>query len=501
LNRGWLLILLLVSVHLSAQEAGQPAVLHRAGLVWVDCWFEPFWDRELHCGHFYPSRSTDKPEVRLPVVVIPARQAERHSSPILYLPGGPGMPVGLDARGLQRWLNWADNARWPHDLVLFDPRGTGLSQPKLDCPEIRLQDGRNLTRPLTAADDLRALQQSAAACYRRLQRTGFDPEAYSTARQVQDVVELMEMVGGHDWNLYGISYGSRLALQVLRQNSGRVRSLVLDSVYPPGVNGLLSRPAQFARAWEGLLLHCAADAECRLQYPQLGRDLDNLFFQLGRDPVLLKIEQWPSDQMTSLLLNDYRLLWMLFLESYQPRYRPRLIPAVMAATKGNFLPWQPIAADYLKEWLDPDFSHAVYLSTTCAEDLPGTTDDLYQKEVRRYPKVAAYTSEEWRLSPCRRWPVKPLTKIMRQPVRTTLPVLLLNGRHDAATLPEWAKAQFADVANGHHLVFEGSSHGVTWENPCAMAVAWEFLRDPQGWPLPPCLSEWERREMGSHRRQ
>ncbi|MGH8561945.1 MAG: alpha/beta hydrolase, partial [Nevskiales bacterium] len=348
--------------------------------------------------------------------------------------------------------------------------------------------------------DLRNLQQTAEACFGRLQEADFRPEDYSTPRQIRDVTELMQTLGGHDWNLYGISYGSRLALQVLRQSPDRIRSLILDSVYPPGVNGLISRPAQFARAWEGLLRDCVSDADCRLQHPRLGRDLDDLFRRLARDPVLLKIEQWPSDQVTPLLLNDYRLLWMLFLESYQPRYRPRLIPAVTAAVKGDFRPWQPIAADYLEVWLDPDFSHAVYLSTTCAEDLPGTTDESYQAELRRYPKLSAYMSEEWRLSPCHRWPVHALPEAMYRPVRSAVPVLLLNGRHDAATLPEWTHALLADFANGHHFVFEGSSHAVTWENPCAMAVAWEFLHDPRDWPLPPCLNEWERGAMGPQRR-
>ncbi|MGH8454557.1 MAG: hypothetical protein ACRES4_09645, partial [Nevskiales bacterium] len=102
LNRGWLLILLLVSADPLAQEVGQSDAWHRARLEWVDCWFEPFWDRELRCAHFYPSRSMTEPEIRLPVVMIPARQEGHRASPILYLPGGPGVPAGLDASGLQR---------------------------------------------------------------------------------------------------------------------------------------------------------------------------------------------------------------------------------------------------------------------------------------------------------------------------------------------------------------------------------------------------------------
>ncbi|MGH8459547.1 MAG: hypothetical protein ACRESV_09365, partial [Nevskiales bacterium] len=114
LNRGWLLILLLVSADPLAQEVGQSDAWHRARLEWVDCWFEPFWDRELRCAHFYPSHAHNEPNTRLPVVLIAAPQDSRRSSPVLYLPGGPGSPAGLDARGLQRWLDWLAVARWPH---------------------------------------------------------------------------------------------------------------------------------------------------------------------------------------------------------------------------------------------------------------------------------------------------------------------------------------------------------------------------------------------------
>ena len=472
-----------------AAFAKQPARLQ-----WVDCWFEPAWGRELRCAHFFPSRVEHEPETRLPVVRIRASKAVRQSSPLLYLPGGPGLPAGLDDAGLQRWLNWMDIARWPHDLVLFDPRGTGLSVPRRDCPEIRARDQANLMRPLSASDDLRNMQQTAEACFNRLHEAGFRPEDYSGPRQVRDVVELMQVMDSKKWNLYGISYGSRLALQVLRQAPDRIRSLVLDSVYPPEVNGLLSRPAQFARARDGLLDACAADAHCQETYPVLARQLNSLFRQLSRKPQVLRVEHWPTDRVTSFLLNDYRLMWVLFMESYAPRYRPRLIPAIAAASSEDFRLWPPIAGDFLDQWLDPEFSHAVYLSVTCAEDFAVLTEASYRAEAERNPQVAAYVTDEWRLSPCHRWPVGALPQAYHEPVVSDVPALFLSGVHDAATLPEWSRTAAGRFNRGYAMSFEGSSHGVTWENACAMATAWEFLRNPGDWQFPPCLSEREKRD-------
>lgn len=482
----------LLAVH--AIAANSASASHSARLQPVQCWFDVPSSRQLDCAYFYPSQVSGEPAVRLPVVMIRAQAQGRRNSPILFLPGGPGMPARLDSVGIEGWLNWVSSARWPHDLVLYDPRGTGLSQPLLDCPEIRWRDQQDLLRDLSAEEDLKGLQRSAAECYGRLARSGFRAEDYSTPRQVQDAVELMASLGGQDWNLYGISYGSRLALQVLRQQPDRVRSLVLDSVYPPEINGLSSRPAQFMRAWEDLLAYCRSNPQCDAAHPMLDKRLDTLFAQLASTPIELSVPLWPDGSM-ELLLNDYRLLWMLFLEGYQPRYQPRLIPAIEAAVAGNFEPWVPIAADYLRDWMDSQFSHAVYLSVTCAEDMPGLTDAAYRKQASQFPMVSPYLSEDWRLSACHRWPVASAPLSHRQAVESSVPVLMLTGHHDVATLPEWASGQVSNLSRAHHVIFDGSSHGVTWANPCAMAVAWEFLGNPLSWPLPPCLSASERSTM------
>lgn len=486
--------LLLAALATGNVPAQATTEIQAARLEWVECWFAPVWDRELRCAYFYPSRTATEPAVRLPVLRIKPRTLEQRPSPVLYLPGGPGSPVGLDERGLARWWQWQDAARWPHDIVLFDLRGTGLSQPRLDCPEVRARDRENLARPLSAAQELAAFQQSAAACYQRLRASGFRAEDYSTPRQVRDVGELLTALGGDDWNLWGISYGSRLALQVLRQYPERVRALVLDSSYPPEVNGLITRPAQFARALDDLVDYCAADESCGQQYPRLRSGLLDLFARLARSPVLIRVAHWPTERVTPLLLTDYRLLWMLFLENYRPRYQPRIIPALAAAQRNDYAPWQPIAASYLEEWLDPDFSQPVYLSITCAEDLPGVSETDYQSAVARHPRVATYLADEWRLSPCREWPVAALPQALRRPVSAAVPALFLAGRHDAATLPEWSRSAVARFSHGHHLVLDGSSHAVTWNDHCAMAVAWEFLQNPLDWPLPPCLDVRERSE-------
>lgn len=469
--------------------ANAPAPSAAARLDWVPCWFEAPFGREARCAHFYPSApaaGAAAQRVRLPVVVLKSDLIDRRASPLLYLPAGPGSATGLNERGISQWVNRMALTRWPHDLVLFDVRGAGLSQPRLDCPEIVGADRAGLELPLTATDDLSRLQTTARQCHDRLRKSGIDPADYSAVRQVRDVGELMELLGGKDWNLWGVSYGTRLALHVARDYPDRLRSLVLDSAYPPEINGLMAKPEQFSLALERLPAMCANDPECSAAHPALERQLAQLMTRLGAKPVKLSVEKWPGLWRHRLALNDYRLLWLLFLESYAPFYHPRYPAAIAGALAGRYEPMLPLAETFIDTLLDPDFSHGLYYATICPEDLPGIGREAYLAEVRRYPAVAKHLEPEWDLHVCHNWDAGRLPERFRTQVQSAVPALFLNGVNDTATLPRWAASAAAGFRKGHHYRLSGGSHAVTWENDCAMALAWEFLADPGAAPSAVC---------------
>ena len=459
------------------------------------CWFEIPFGRAVECARFHPSSQIESHPVRLPVVIIRATGEGRRPSPILYFPGGPGAPTGLrEGSEIDGWWYWTVAARWPHDIVLFDVRGAGLSEPQLQCPEVLAADRDALGRVLSSQEDAKLLRQSAASCFHRLQREGLDPAGFSTPAHVRDAGELMELLGGNDWNLYGISYGTRLAMQVARSFPQRLRSIILDSAYPPEVNGLLSRPRQFDRALDSVLNYCATEADCAKTKPDLQEQLREVMLRLGREPVLLQVKRSPVTDAVAFRLNDYRFLWMLFLDSYQPRYHPLAVPAIQGAFRGNYDASRALAAGYVDELLDEGFSDGVYFATICAEDFPGVQRAAYLAQAHRYPRVERYVSSEWDENVCHDWTPAPVPLSYLKPVQLRVPTLFLSGRSDAATLPEWSPRALRGFSQGSYVAFESSSHAVTWENHCAMAVAWEFLQDPAHWKIPPCLTERERKE-------
>src|SRR5206468_1836815 len=118
-------------------------------------------------------------------------------------------------------------------VIIIDQRGTGRSLPSLACPEFSQAQLAALGEDGGAASTADALVRGARACHDRLVREGIDLHAYSTTENAADVADLRRALGIHEWNLVGNSYGSRLALTVLRDHPQGVRALGLSGVYPP----------------------------------------------------------------------------------------------------------------------------------------------------------------------------------------------------------------------------------------------------------------------------
>jgi pimeloyl-ACP methyl ester carboxylesterase len=185
--------------------------------------------------------------------------------PILYLTGGPGGSAYLsEQRHVDSW--WLERRIFPkgRDLIVMGQRGTGLKEPDFDCEEfdslaiVLEAHARGAPPP-----DIRALTVAAAvACAERLQAEGIDLTAYNSRESAADIAELRVALGIEEWNLYGVSYGTRLALSALRYQPAGIRTVILDSVFPPEAAHLLDSAAFFRTALHRFLTGCIGRAPC-----------------------------------------------------------------------------------------------------------------------------------------------------------------------------------------------------------------------------------------------
>ena len=165
--------------------------------------------QNIDCGYLFVPETRDdssSPSIQLAYAVLYAPTESPQPDPVIYLAGGPG---GSAVKELDGWLD-APYLQ-DRDLVLLDQRGTGYSLPTLNCPEME-----------------QAVQDATQACRDRLVEEGVDLQAYSSVENAADVADLRVALGYDEWNLYGISYGTRLALTVMRDHPEGVRSVVLE---------------------------------------------------------------------------------------------------------------------------------------------------------------------------------------------------------------------------------------------------------------------------------
>lgn len=454
----------------------------------ADCWFEPGFGRQAECFYLLPSDHKSS-RVRMPVVRFANQEQKKSNQAVIYLAGGPGAPAGLDGQGIGNWWSWLDAARWPGDLIVYDMRGAGLAEPSLSCPEIVATDRRGLDQPLGPDADLKRLGIAATQCRRRLEARGISFDDYLPQRHLADLDDLMDQLGYPQYDLWGSSYGTRLAMQAVRGGDTRIRSLVLDSVYPPEINGTLALPDQLQRARENIVTHCIKQQRCREAHGQVAEDMDRLSNKLDKNPQTLTVKRWPSEISYDVAINGYKLMWMLFFEGYYSPSHSRTAGAVDKAEGGDTQALKPMVRGLLDVILDERFSYGLYLTITCAENSPGLTEEAWQQARKSQPSVAQYLPSSLRYDLCAAWPAQALSQDYRQPVASGLPTLFLAGEYDSATLPEWAETAAARFPQGIFYKFKGSAHAVSWQNHCAIALAGNFLADPTDYAPPACVEK------------
>lgn len=468
-----------------------PLVLENgARLVWGDCWFDQAFWRPAHCGRF--TTATDPgahpPRYALPVVYLPRPGwRDRQRPPLLYIAGGPGGGNWLDGTGIAFWRQWQDENPWAGDLVLYDQRGVGLSQPAHDCPEVREASKALLPVELTTEEVYRRLRDATRACHRRLLAEPVSLDQLTTSRNSADAMDLMRSSGWSRWDVFGVSYGSRVALDILRRAPGLVRSAVLDSVYPPDVNAELTDAWLLQRSLEMFTRICELADDCTRTPAALRADLDAALARVAREGLRLSVRDPDGGGDLAVFYGRDDLAWLLFEAMYLWDFIPALPDSVAALAAGrtdNHL--RRLVQNSVAFLLDDSFSDAVAASVDCHDAGPVDGRDAAAR-LRLYPLVADIKRLDWQYHTCRYWASGDAGSAFRSPVSSAVPTLLLAGEFDPVTPPERAERAVRTLSHGQLFVFPAIGHGVVDSHACAADLVDSFLAAPDA-PVPPaCL--------------
>lgn len=460
-----------------------------ASLEWIDCWFPQSWWQPLHCGRFTTAAEPgfERRPFVLPVVYRAAPIWRRRDTPVLFLAGGPGAPTGLEAEDMPWWLEWFETTDWPHDVVLYDQRGVGRSEPAHECPEVLAQQRELLGRDVDSERWARLIRAAGERCHRRLLAEGVDFSRFDTRRNAADAFDLMQALGQGRWNLYGVSYGSRIALEMLRQRPEALRAVVLDSVYPPQVHPELTQPWLLARLLELIPRICDLVDGCDTAPERIEQSLTTSLARLREAPLTTEVTLGGESEPLKAVYNADDLLWLLFDSLYVWHFIPDL-PAMLdelAAGRGGRRLRQ-MAQFSVSGLLESPISDAIAAAVDCRDAAPLRAAE-YARERARYPRVASFTEHDFAAGFCRFWSTDHLDDRFRQPVRADVPVLLLAGEFDPVTPPDWAELAARTLPRASLIEFPQIGHGVLDSHECASELVRAFYERPEDTPRIGCL--------------
>lgn len=453
-----------------------------------ECDFETPWRAEVRCATL-TTPATESVSFQLPVMILKAPSAERRSDPLFYLQGGPGVPAGIDREGVNYWRSWMQNAGLQRDLVVLDRRGTGGSRPALDCPEYD-DFSREILRDDAAFE--RELEEGSAIlreCFARLEDSGrFAAEAFGTRASTRDVVGLMRELDYREWNLIGVSYGSRLAITVAQQidqadTSVRVRSLILDSVYPPDQGGLLSWPRVMTQGIERFIQWCQSDSDCAPSERNLSAELDAALEQLRREPLSVSIDFWQERRPGTVVINDHRFMSALFAAINQQRRWPEISKALEAIQQSDPEALRPLIEPFVNQALDESLSSLTFMAVDCRDHGLGTEKE-FQTAVDDYPRFRQFLDPLWQWQSCR-W-----LGSAEQPLASagdfSAPTLMLAGELDPITPMVWAEELARQWPNSQLYRAKATGHSVIGSKPCIHSSLSTFLDNPETPWKPEC---------------
>lgn len=461
----------------------------------ADCPFDKPQGVSVDCGYLVVPESRANPggpSVRLAVGRFKAAAAKALPDPILYLEGGPGgSPLRSYVKNFALVFAPFNQKR---DVILLDQRGTGYSQPALDCPEVTQLSLDQLDQQLTAqqADD--QANQALAACHDRLTTQGVNLGAYNSAESAADLNDLRVALGIAEWNLYGISYGTRLALTALRDAPQGIRSVVIDSVYPPQASLVSATPANFARALNLVFDTCAAEAACNSAYPNLKQVLFDSVRRLNAAPAPISLTQpdlgniGTPGKVLPALLDGNSLLGFIFQSLYSSELIPSIPALIYQVKDGDFSAIAQLQSQFLGQL--KDISQGMYYSVECFEsvvfDSPAEAEAAYQAQ----PELAeALGSPLGMFDACKLWNVPKAPAIEEQAVRSDVPTLVVAGQFDPITPPAWGKLAAATLSKSSVIEVPAAGHGPSLSLACPQTIVLAFFDRPTTPPDSTCLAQ------------
>jgi pimeloyl-ACP methyl ester carboxylesterase len=412
------------------------------------------------CGTVIVPQDRANPQgavVRLAVAVFKASGPEAAVDPLIFLDGGPGgRTLDTYVTGLGDFLRRLNRQ---HDVILFDYRGMGYSDPALTCPE--------------SVDP--AATDWVTTCRQRLAEQGVDVTFYTTRDNATDADDIIRALGYESYNIWGGSYGSSVAMTLLRDHPERIRAAIVTALQPPQGDLESGIPVYFQRSLSAISDLCQADSACASAFPfDLVEALAVVVERLNANPlpvVVHGVEQLITGNDVAngvgQLMKDHANIPII----------PGFIATLYAEQYGIIETY----ANNLTPRPDPLNPIGAYLSMRCTDSILVVSEVTYDAALQTiHPafREGFKQRHEFSAGQCLDWGARIPTAADAAPAITDTPVLIISGALDPFSSQEWLDSTLATLPNGRGFMLPYHLHYVT-QHPCALQLLVNFIDDPQ----------------------
>jgi pimeloyl-ACP methyl ester carboxylesterase len=422
------------------------------------------------CYMLTVKENRNDPETRLIdvfVAVLKALNDNPTGKPTIFLHGGPG---NVGTQLIEKFNT--EGFRRNHDLIFFDQRGLGRSNPSILC--------KNLNS-LLKADPL-VIQ----GCLDEFAAAGSDIRGYDTRQSSLDLQELRKSLGISQWNVYGVSYGTRYALDLMRIDPTGTACLVLDSpMTTSDPNNTTDINLNVQRVFKQMFDDCAAQENCNKAYPDLEQKFYAVADYIQQHPIVLQVKNPVTGVMTPLVrsVDDYteRISGIIGLQNYAT-LGPSRIDKMYRHVTGEQVMTQAQLDLYFANMDPSTFGNAAYfgiaLSIYCREIYP--TLDFQALDIARaaLSPFGIHNQDEalWRAG-CPIAGSGEIEKEFWEPVTSDKPVLILTGTYDTLTPKAWGDKVAATLSNVTSVTIPALGHAF-FDQTCPKTLMAAFLNNP-----------------------
>jgi pimeloyl-ACP methyl ester carboxylesterase len=433
------------------------------------------------CGRLKVPENYDDPQGRSIEVAFMIIRPERKidsESPVIFLSGGPGSPSLVHVETLVT-VPAIREVVVDRDWVFFDQRGGGRSLPTLYCqPE---------------PDYLKQVKE----CRDRLIKEGVDLSQYNSVRISSDMEALRKALAVKQWNVWGASYGARLAITFARYYPASARTVLVDGPYLPEDQERVEDVRGAEVVINKIFNKCAGDSACGAKFPELRSRFLAALPKIRQQPIVAGEERINDERVADFVVDS---LYGGAVPTFEKRVQ-RVIAYADAAAKGD----GPGLLQIEKKMRDetparpqlPDqgrWHDGQNLSIDCHEEKVFESIEEYKRAAAKSELVRSLLGKEGgilKFNACALWPSGRADPIENTRVYYDGPILAFTGELDP-TLSGLAGYKIEMIyANARNVVFRNAGHVQFYIRTynyspeeyqyrrCTLELARQFLADPQ----------------------